>query len=161
MSVNIYRKHFRTHSSSWERESVKVVHLTAGSSRAGAEYYRGRGVNTRATGNEFIINRFAILYNLCCDSMDLINACFGVQLLLFTCVCFVYQIFSIFAMFHLWYQPPPPAAAATGSEAVVDTSLGSAAIIVFEQLLWSAYYYSVVIAIISVASSLTNTVSNT
>lgn len=92
--------------------------------------------------------------------MDLINACFGVQLLLFTCVCFVYQIFSIFAMFHLWYQPPP-AAAATGSEAVVDTSLGSAAIIVFEQLLWSAYYYSVVIAIISVASSLTNTVSNT
>lgn len=85
-----------------------------------------------------------MLYYLCCDAMDLINVCFGVQVLLFTCMTYVHSIFAIFATFRLWYSAP-------------DTQEG---IMVFKQLLWTSYYYVFVLAVIAVASSLTNQVGS-
>lgn len=90
-----------------------------------------------------IINRCAILYNLCCDAMDLVNLCFGVQILLFICMSYVYSIFAEFALFRLWYSAPYD-----------DNNT----IIVVKQLMWTLYYFIFVLAIIALASSITNTV---
>lgn len=102
-----------------------------------------KGNMMSATGKEFTINRFAVLYNIACDMADLINNLFSVQALLFIGICFTYGIFAIFASFRLWY---------TMNENLYYT--------IFKQLLWTLYYYIFVIAIIAISSSVTNTVSD-
>lgn len=96
---------------------------------------------TSATGKELTINRFAILYNITCDMVDLINRLFGFQAMLFIGICFAYSIFAIFASFRLWYTP---------NDNFYYTIL--------KQLLWTLYYYIFVIAIIGISNSVTNTV---
>lgn len=141
MRANTCRNHFGGQAAA---AAVKVLHLTPSSASCVCK------VNRSATGNEFKINRFAISYNLCCDAMDLINVSFGLQLLLFTSMCFASSLFAVFFSFRLWYKHQ-----ITNPQ---QQERSDAIILVFEQLFWSTYYYAVVVAIIAVASSLTNMV---
>lgn len=64
--------------------------------------------------------------------------------MLFTCMAFIYGIFSVFGTFRRWYRP--------------DTNK-SGVIIAYEEMLWTGHYYTIVVAVIAMGHSVTKAVS--